>query len=57
MTFLKSTRKGLLKNAQDGISRQIESREIKKTKVEHVLLDTRIKGPSENSLRSPSRLN
>ena len=38
--FLKSTRKGLLKNVQDGISRPLGSREIQKTKVETVLWDT-----------------
>ena len=32
MTFLKSTRKGLLKNVQDGISRPLGSREINKAK-------------------------
>ena len=30
--FLKSTQKGLLKNAQDGISRPLGSREIQKNK-------------------------
>ena len=40
MDIFKSIRKGLLKNVQDGISRPIESREIKKTKVETYLLDT-----------------
>ena len=30
MTFLKYTRKGLLKNVQDGISRPLEDRKIKK---------------------------
>ena len=39
-TFLNSTRKGQLKNVQDGISRPLGSQEIQKTKVEHVLLDT-----------------
>ena len=38
--FLKSTQKGLLKNVQDGISRPLRSREIKKTRVETVLWDT-----------------
>ena len=38
--FLKSTRKGQLKNVQDEISRPLGSREIQKTKVETVLLDT-----------------
>ena len=37
---LKSTQIGQLKNIQDGISRPIGSREIKKTKVERVLEDT-----------------
>ena len=37
---LKSTQIGQLKNVQDGFSRPIESREIQKTKVERVLLDT-----------------
>ena len=37
--FLKSTQKGLLKNVQDGVSRHLESREIKNTKVETVLVD------------------
>ena len=41
-TFLKSTRKGLLKNVQDEISTLKGSREIRKTKVERVLLGTRI---------------
>ena len=40
MTFLKSMRKGLLKNVQDEISMPKGSREIKKTKVERVLRDT-----------------
>ena len=31
-TFSKSTRKGQLKNVQDGISRPLGSREIQKTK-------------------------
>ena len=39
-TFLNSTRKGQLKNVQDGISRPLGSREIQKTKVETVLWDT-----------------
>ena len=39
-TFLNSTRKGQLKNVQDGISRPLGSQEIQKTKVERVLLDT-----------------
>ena len=34
MTFLKSMRKGLLKNVQDGISRPLGSREITKSKGE-----------------------
>ena len=38
--FLKSTRKGQLKNVQDEISRPLGSREIQKTKVETVLVDT-----------------
>ena len=38
--FLESTRKGLLKNVQDGIFRRLGSREIKKTKVATVLRDT-----------------
>ena len=38
--FFESARKGLLKNVQDEISRPLESREIQKTKVERVLLDT-----------------
>ena len=38
--FLKSTQKGLLKNAQDGVSRPLGGPEIHKTKVETVLLDT-----------------
>ena len=38
--FLKSTRNGLLKNVQYGISRPLGSREIQKTKVAPVLLDT-----------------
>ena len=38
--FLKSARKGQLKNVQDGISRPLGSREIQKTKVETVLWDT-----------------
>ena len=37
--FLKSTRKGQLKNVQDEISRPLGSREIQKTKVETVLRD------------------
>ena len=40
MIFPKSTRNGLLKNVQDGISRPLRSREIQKTKVEKVLVDT-----------------
>ena len=39
-TFLKSTRNGLLKNVQYGISRPLGSREIQKTKVAAVLWDT-----------------
>ena len=38
--FLKSIRKGLLKNVQDGVSRPQGSQEIQKTKVETVLVDT-----------------
>ena len=38
--FLKSAGKGLLKHVQDGISRPLGSQEIKKIKVESVLLDT-----------------
>ena len=38
--FFKSTRKGQLKNVQDGISRRLGSREIQKTKVGTVLPDT-----------------
>ena len=40
--FLKSTQKGLLKNVQDEVSRPLGGREIQKTKVETVLLDTLI---------------
>ena len=40
MEFFKSTRKGQLNNVQDGISRPLGSREIQKTKVEIVLVDT-----------------
>ena len=40
MDIFKSTQKGLLKNVKDGISRPLESREIKKTKEETDLLDT-----------------
>ena len=39
-TFSNSTWKGQLKNVQDEISRLKGSREIRKTKVERVLLDT-----------------
>ena len=38
--FLKSTQEGLFKNIQDGIFRPLGSREIQKTKVETVLVDT-----------------
>ena len=38
--FLESTRKGLLKNVQDRISKPLGGREIQKTKVYTVLLDT-----------------
>ena len=43
--FLKSARKGQLKNVQDGISRPLGGREIQKTKVETVLRDTLYKTP------------
>ena len=38
--FLKSTRKGLLKNVNDGVSRPLGGREIQKRKVGTVLPDT-----------------
>ena len=38
--FLKSKRKGQFRNVQDGISRPLDSREIKKTKAGTVLQDT-----------------
>ena len=38
--FLKSSQKRLLKNAQDGISRPLGSREIEEIKVATVLRDT-----------------
>ena len=38
--FLKFTQTGVLKNVQDGISRPLRSREIQKTKVGTVLVDT-----------------
>ena len=38
--FLASTRKGLLKNVQDGICTPLGSREIQKTKLYAVLFDT-----------------
>ena len=39
-TFSNSTWEGQLKNVQDEISRPLGSREIQKTKVETVLVDT-----------------
>ena len=47
-TFLNSTRKGQLKNVQDGISRRLGSREIQETKVGTVLPDTLYKGHLAN---------
>ena len=46
--FLKSTRNGLLKNVQYGISRPLGSREIQKTKVANVLRDTLYSRVMEN---------
>ena len=45
-TFSKSTWKGQLKNVQDGIPRLLGSREIQKTKVSTVLLDTLYNQPT-----------
>ena len=46
--FLNSTRKGQLKNVQDGIFRRPGSREIQETKVGTVLPDTLYKGHLAN---------